>query len=73
MKEIEFINTMFLLTAKPIVYLVNLSEADYLKKKNKWLPKIKEWIDANLPGPIIPYSAEHEKKLLVDYSSYYYN
>lgn len=57
-------NKLYLLTAKPVVYLVNLSEADFLKKKNKWLPKIKEWIDNNLPGSIIPYSADYEKNLL---------
>jgi len=62
--EIEFVNKLYLLTAKPVVYLINLSEADFLKKKNKWLSKIKEWIDTNLPGTIIPYSADHEKKLL---------
>ena len=32
------------LTAKPVVYLVNLSERDYQRKKNKWLPKIFEWV-----------------------------
>ncbi|MCV2423770.1 redox-regulated ATPase YchF, partial [Paucibacter sp. DJ4R-1] len=40
-KEIEIVNTLTLLTAKPITYLVNLSEKDYVRKKNKWLPKIK--------------------------------
>jgi len=25
-----------LLTAKPVTYLINLSEKDYLRKKNKW-------------------------------------
>lgn len=32
------------LTAKPVVYLVNLSERDYQRKKNKWLPKLFEWV-----------------------------
>ena len=27
-----------------MVYLVNLSERDYQRKKNKWLPKIFEWV-----------------------------
>lgn len=27
---------MQLLTAKPVTYLVNLSERDYIRKKNKW-------------------------------------
>lgn len=40
-QDIEFINKLYLLTAKPVVYLVNLCEEDFLKKKNKWLVKIK--------------------------------
>lgn len=46
------------------MYLVNLSEEDYINKKNKWLKKIKDWIDANVPGEIIPYSANYEKNHL---------
>lgn len=42
--EIETLNNHSFLTAKPIVYLVNISDEDYKKKKNKWLPKINEWI-----------------------------
>jgi len=48
-----------------VVYLINLSPEDYINKKNKWLKKIKDAIDANCPGEIIPYSAEHEKVELV--------
>ena len=29
-------NGLQLLTAKPVTYLVNLSEKDYVRKKNKW-------------------------------------
>lgn len=46
--------------------MVNLSEEDFLNKKNKWLKKIKEWIDANVPGEIIPFSAAYEKDHLND-------
>ncbi|KAK6062255.1 putative GTP-binding protein YchF [Cooperia oncophora] len=64
-KEIEVLNKHLFLTAKPIVYLVNLSEKDYIRKKNKWLPKIKEWIDKNDPGAsLIPFSGALEMKLL---------
>jgi len=63
--EIEVLNKHYFLTSKQIVYLVNLSEEDFIrKKKNKWLVKIKEWIEANVPGEIIPYSAAYEAKLL---------
>ncbi|QRW18072.1 hypothetical protein RhiXN_02996 [Rhizoctonia solani] len=63
-KEIEIVNSLTLLTAKPITYLVNLSEKDYIRKKNKWLPKIKAWIDENNPGdPLIPFSVALEERL----------
>ncbi|KAF4571413.1 Obg-like ATPase 1 [Pleurotus pulmonarius] len=63
-KEIDVINGLQLLTAKPVTYLVNLSEKDYVRKKNKWLPKIKAWIDANNPGdPLIPFSVALEERL----------
>ncbi|ODN84200.1 GTP-binding protein YchF, partial [Cryptococcus amylolentus CBS 6039] len=64
-KEVEVINRLDLLTAKPITYLVNLSERDYVRKKNKWLPKIKAWIDENNPGdPLIPFSVSLEERLV---------
>ena len=48
-----------------MVYLINLKEKSFIKKKNKWLPKIKEWIDAHDPGStIIPFSGELELKLM---------
>ncbi len=39
-KEIEFLNMHNFITSKPIVYLVNISVEEYVKKKNKHLPKI---------------------------------
>ncbi|KAI9840076.1 MAG: Obg-like ATPase [Sarea resinae] len=63
-KEVEVINPLFLLTAKPVVYLVNLSEKDYIRQKNKHLPKIAEWIKNNSAGdPIIPLSVSFEERL----------
>ena len=53
-----------LLTAKPVVFLVNLSEKDFIRKKNKHLPKIAEWVKANALGdPIIPLSVSFEERL----------
>lgn len=64
-REIEILNKHLFLTAKPIVYLVNLSEEDYIRKKNKWLPKIKAWIDENDPESVlIPFSGAFETKVL---------
>eukprot|EP00127_Corallochytrium_limacisporum_P006117 Clim_evm66s218 gene=Clim_evmTU66s218 len=64
-KEIEVLNELQLLTAKPMVYLVNLTQKDYLRQKNKWLPKIKEFVDSrmNPPDVIIPFSAQFELNL----------
>ncbi|RUS33760.1 hypothetical protein BC938DRAFT_484070, partial [Jimgerdemannia flammicorona] len=63
-KEVEVINSLFLITAKPVIYLANVSEKDYIRKKNKWLPKIKAWVDANNPGDLlIPFSGVLEHKL----------
>ena len=56
-REIEFLNSHSYLTAKPIVFLVNVSEEDYRKKKNPWLPKIAKWIGKHGGGPMIPFSA----------------
>ncbi|KAG5518805.1 hypothetical protein PMAC_002776 [Pneumocystis sp. 'macacae'] len=63
-KEIQIINSLFLLTAKPVIYLINLSEKDYLRQKSKWLPKIAAWIKDNNPGDvIIPISVAFEERL----------
>lgn len=63
--EIETLNNYLFLTAKPVIYLVNLSAKDYARKKNKWLLKIKEWVDARETKPtIIPFSAEYELKYI---------
>jgi len=62
--EIEILNKHLLLTAKPMIYLVNLSEKDFIRRKNKWLVKIKEWIDQNDKGAVlIPFSGPFELKL----------
>jgi obg-like ATPase 1 len=43
---------------------VNLSEKDYIRKKNKWLAKIKAWVDENNPGDlIIPFSVAFEERI----------
>jgi len=63
-REIEVLNKHLLITSKPMIYLVNLSEKDYIRKKNKWLVKIKEWIDTNDSGAmLIPFSGALELKL----------
>jgi len=63
--DIAVLNEHLFITSKPMLYLVNLSEKDFIRKKNKWLPKIKEFIDKNDPGAmIIPISGAFEQKLM---------
>ncbi|ORX97916.1 hypothetical protein K493DRAFT_280838 [Basidiobolus meristosporus CBS 931.73] len=62
--EVELINEKArLITTKPIVYLVNMSQADYVRKKNKWLLKIRNWIDEHGGGVMIPFSVDFEQQL----------
>ncbi len=52
------------MTAKPVVYLINLSEKDYIRKKNKYLADIGEWMKVHAKGdPIMPISVPLEKRL----------
>jgi len=60
LKDTDFLNERQLLSAKPVVYLVNLSPEDYARKKNKWLKKIADWVEAHGGGRIIPFSAALE-------------
>ena len=53
--QIEQLNRYQFLTAKPMVYLANLSSADYIRKKNKWLGPIAEWVQPP-PSPPLPRS-----------------
>jgi len=63
--EIEILNEHLFLTSKPQIYLVNLSEKDFIRKKNKWLMKIKTWIDSYDPkAMLIPFSGSFELKYL---------
>lgn len=40
-----------------------LSVQDYIRKKNKWLVKIHEWVQANGGDPIIPFSGAYENEV----------
>jgi obg-like ATPase 1 len=59
--EVDALNDNLFFTAKPVVYLINISEDNFLTKKNKWLIKIREWITTRCPGKMIPFSVEFEK------------
>lgn len=64
LNDIEILNKHLLLTAKPIIYLLNMSVAEYKKKSNKHLKRIVEWINAHGGGPVIPYSATYEEMVV---------
>lgn len=64
LKDVDYLNERQFLTAKPVVYLVNLSPEDYARKKNKWLAKIAEWVAAHGGGKIIPFSGKLEAELV---------
>jgi len=62
--EIELLNKHAFFTAKPMVYLVNLSARDYIRQKNKYLPALAEWLKARgTDDKMIPFSVEFETKV----------
>merc|ERR1719446_947882 len=63
-KDIEYLNEYRLLTAKPVMFAVNLSFRDYKRRKNKFLKPIHDWIQANAKGSmIIPYCGAFEEAI----------
>lgn len=63
--DIEYLNKHFFLTAKPMIYLVNLSKKNFLAKASKWIPKIEAFVKARGLGDlIIPFSVDFEQELL---------
>ena len=62
-KDVDMLNKYLFLTAKPIVYLVNLSTEDYIRKRNRWLSGIQKWVEEHGGGPIIPYSVALETRV----------
>jgi len=44
--------------------MINLSEKDYLRQKNKYLPKVMEWLKEHAAGdPVLPISVSFEERL----------
>jgi len=63
--EMDILNKYLFLTAKPMIYLLNMAKKDYIKKKSKWLMPIKKKIDEVDPGATaILYSAQYELDFL---------
>jgi len=63
-QEILILNPLNFLTTKPVVYLINISEKNFLKQQNKWFKAIKTWLKENSPtDALIPYSVKFEEKI----------
>ena len=62
--QIDVINSLFLLTTKPTIYLLNMTEKGFCKKKSSWLPKVDGWIKTNNPSAqVLPLSVAFEEQI----------
>jgi len=63
-KEVEFLQELLMLTAKPVTIIINMSEKDFLRQANKWLKPIFAWAAEHSPGSkIIPVSVAMEQTI----------
>lgn len=63
--DIDVLNDLQMLTAKPVLFAINMNIDDYKRKKNKFLKKIFDWVQANAQGSaIIPYCGAFENDLI---------
>lgn len=63
-EEIEYINGLNLLTAKPTVYLLNVSKSDYIAGTNQFWDRVQNWINTHSRNDkLIMFSAEYEHAL----------
>lgn len=64
-EEVAKINELIpqCITLKPIVYLVNLDAKSFIRRANKWLKPIDDWVKSHGGGTIIPMSVEWEQQL----------
>lgn len=62
--DIDFLNEYMLLTAKPVMFAINLSFNDFKRKKNKFLKGIFEWVNEHAKGSaMIPYCGSYEEEI----------
>lgn len=61
--EVDHIRDWGMITTKPQIYVVNLSQRNFIRKGSKWLPKISQWVKDHGGGQIIPVSCEFEQSL----------
>jgi len=63
MAEVDHIKEWQLITTKPQVYIVNMSQKSFIRKGHKFLPKINDWVKSHGGGQIIPMSADFEQNI----------
>ncbi|KAH3660116.1 hypothetical protein OGAPHI_007321 [Ogataea philodendri] len=64
-EEIEALNEHSLLTAKPAIFLLNVSKQDYLSGENEFLSSVQCWVDENAPGSaVMMFSADYESQIV---------
>ena len=61
--EVDLIKDWGMITTKPQIYVVNLSQKNFIRKGSKYLPKINQWVKDHGGGQIIPVSCEFEQNL----------
>lgn len=63
-REVDIINPLNLLTAKPTVVLLNVTPQDYAANTNEFKLAVEEWIETNSPGDkLVLFSAQYETQL----------
>lgn len=63
-EEIDIINPLNLLTAKPTVVLLNVNPQDYVQNKNEFMDQVQSWIQENCPqDKLMLFSASYESTL----------
>lgn len=64
-KDVEVLNRFQFITAKPMIYLVNISKKAYLAKGNKWLPLIDDFVKERGCGDtVLPFSVTFEQEAI---------
>jgi GTP-binding protein YchF len=61
--EVDFIRDFGCITTKPQIYVVNLSQKNFIRKGSKWLLKIAQWVKEHGGGQILPVSCDFEQKV----------
>lgn len=65
--EARFLQDMKLMSAKPVVYLLNVSERDFLRGRTAWTDKLKAHVEEHLGGgEVLAVSAKLEYSLLTN-------